>query len=541
MKIFSAIISALALLASASGSSSNAPTHAHVGRTTPHNSSYQCVHKCKHFMKQDVGKTVCASAKNAQITLPLQACLRGMNDALTQVCEERCDDSYAAKPLPLRKSADEACKKRKHVAVSKEGKRWCQHGYSKTMKILLEESGETETEESVVGLTDTHRAAQTLVQEVIHVMKDKVGENVEVETVGREIKSAATFQTQAQTLVQEVDQIGRNVEIETEGKEIESVTTFQTQELELYDRVSQRDELMSPTSIREASQGWHFNGLTCVYTPGNCFYHLGISESSHDNALQHQTRMAKDEMNCEYHASSWSSTPFASFDGGRAANWAIQSVGDVLQFIDTGPLPVLALSSNAFNAEVHWVWLKDHHEVHPWQYLRNVEREQEQIRESGQQIAFSSPSAAERIRYVEPSLGFEIKERASPISMTSITSRDVLVDRSYLLSQHDTSESEISCIDSQSKQLYEMNMKEPNAEIQEDSIEFQLAQNHHDTGRSFHLQLHDQYRAVRRKSSRGDPIEGYGCSLQLIEQLLCRMGCICTQSYPVPSCTYRKS
>jgi hypothetical protein len=183
------------------------------------------------------------------------------------------------------------------------------------------------------------------------------------------------------------------------------------------------------------------------------------------------------------------------------ANWAIQS-GDVLQFIDTGPLPVLAPSSNTFNAEVHWVWVKDHDEVHPWQSLRKVEREQEHIRESGQQIAFSSPS--------------ELKERASPISMTSITSRDVLVDRSYLLSQHDTPESAISCIDSQSEQLYEMNKKEPDTRIQEYSIEFQLAQNHHDTGRSFYLQLYDQYRAVRIKSSRGDPIEGYGCSLQLI-------------------------
>ena len=194
--------------------------------------------------------------------------------------------------------------------------------------------------------------------------------------------------------------------------------------------------------------------------------------------------------------------------------------------------------TKAFNAEVHWVWLKDHDEVHPWQYLRKVEREREHIRQSGQKIAISSSSAA-----FEPSLGFELKERASPISMTSITitSRDVLVDRCYLLSQHDTPESAISCIDSQSEQLYEMNKKEPDTRIQEDSIEFQLAQNHHDTGRSFYLQLLDQYRAVRRKSSRGDPIEGYGCSLQLIEQLLCRMGCICTQSYPVPSCTYRKS
>ena len=47
------------------------------------------------YMKQDVGDTVCASAKHARITLPFQACFGGIDKALTQLFEERCVDSYS--------------------------------------------------------------------------------------------------------------------------------------------------------------------------------------------------------------------------------------------------------------------------------------------------------------------------------------------------------------------------------------------------------------------------------------------------------------
>ncbi len=167
---------------------------AYVGRNNlnnnNNNNNLKCVAECTRDLKFKRGvnsNAVCARAKEVKLGLtPYHACLRGMDNAFTQICTADCATTSDAKTL-LMKSSDEACKNWK--SGMRERFQWCKHGYNQSWEKLtsvisrINEEKSVEVGESVKELTDTNQhsdisPAQGLVQ-VDHAVEERLGSKVE--------------------------------------------------------------------------------------------------------------------------------------------------------------------------------------------------------------------------------------------------------------------------------------------------------------------------------------------------------------------------
>ncbi len=162
------------------------------GNDLNNNNNLKCEAECTRDLKFKRGvnsDAVCARAKELKLGLtPYHACLRGMDNAFTQICTADCATTSDAKAL-LVKSSAEACKK--WESGMRERSMWCKRGYNETWKKFssvisrINEETSVEVEESLKDLTDTYQhRAQVLVQEVDHAMEEQLKSKVEEQVGG---------------------------------------------------------------------------------------------------------------------------------------------------------------------------------------------------------------------------------------------------------------------------------------------------------------------------------------------------------------------